>query len=253
MEEKNEKKTIKCSYTVLVIILFAALAFITDYIIIDRKTRKCNCPKCEATNNEVISDNTDNTQVTENTKDKIVWNNHYSYSCNKIENDSCFINNGNYEIILSQNDGNEFININNNIFKLENGKQIDNIYLLDDGYVFFTSGNGTEFLLIDRSANIVNDFRQYFDSSYEYNGVSWHDGYIDIYSTIAIHSTSICYHNLGYNSDDIVEKIIRYQYIGNGKLDNPINYKQTKFSEYLKEQSGYDNCNDFLQAHSNEG
>ena len=66
MEEKKKKKTIKCSYTVLGIILFAALAFVTDYIIIDRKTRKCDCTKCEATNNEVISDNTDNTQVTEN-------------------------------------------------------------------------------------------------------------------------------------------------------------------------------------------
>lgn len=58
MEEKKEKKTIKCSYALLVIILFATVAFLTDYIIIDRKTRKCDCPKCEATNNEVISDNT---------------------------------------------------------------------------------------------------------------------------------------------------------------------------------------------------
>ena len=66
MEEKKEKKTIKCSYAVLVIILCATVAFLTDYIVIDRKTSKCNCPKCEATNNEVISDNTDNTQVTEN-------------------------------------------------------------------------------------------------------------------------------------------------------------------------------------------
>ena len=66
MEEKKKKKTIKCSYAVLVIILFAALAFVTDYTFIERKTRKCNCSKCEAPNNEVISDNTDNTQVTEN-------------------------------------------------------------------------------------------------------------------------------------------------------------------------------------------
>ncbi|MGM9849871.1 MAG: hypothetical protein ACI31V_03120 [Bacilli bacterium] len=69
MEEKKEKKTIKCSYALLVIILFATVAFLTDYIIIDRKTRKCDCPKCEATSNEVISDNTDNTQITEEKKD----------------------------------------------------------------------------------------------------------------------------------------------------------------------------------------
>ena len=62
MEEKNEKKNIKCSYALLVIILFATVAFLTDYIIIDRKTSKCYCPKCEAPNNEVKSDNT---QVTD--------------------------------------------------------------------------------------------------------------------------------------------------------------------------------------------
>ena len=77
MEEKKEKKTIRCSYAVLVIILFAALAFVTDYAFIERKTSKCDCPKCEATNNEVISgdienkDNTDNTQVTENDENKV--------------------------------------------------------------------------------------------------------------------------------------------------------------------------------------
>lgn len=68
MEEKKERKTIKCSYAVLVIILFAALAFVTDYAFIERKISKCDCPKCEATNNEVISDNIDNTQVTEDNK-----------------------------------------------------------------------------------------------------------------------------------------------------------------------------------------
>lgn len=71
MEEKKEKKTIKYSYALLVIILFATVAFLTDYIIIDRKTSKCDCPKCEATNKEVISDNTDNTQVIENDENKV--------------------------------------------------------------------------------------------------------------------------------------------------------------------------------------
>lgn len=42
---EKEKKGIRCSYAVLVIILFAALAFVTDYAIIERKTRTCDCPK----------------------------------------------------------------------------------------------------------------------------------------------------------------------------------------------------------------
>lgn len=65
-EEKKGKKTIKCSYALLVIILFATVCFLTDYIVIDRKFRKCDCPRCETTSNEVISGNKDNTQVTEN-------------------------------------------------------------------------------------------------------------------------------------------------------------------------------------------
>lgn len=116
MEEKKEKKTIKCSYAVLVIALCATVAFLTDYIIIDRKTKNCDCPKCEATNNEVISgdienkDNTDNTQVTENDENIATEkenNDNYTYlrdteltaGCDneiniKIENGSIIISNG---------------------------------------------------------------------------------------------------------------------------------------------------------------
>lgn len=46
---EKEKKKISCSYAVLVIILFATVCFLTDYIIIERKTRVNKCPKCENT------------------------------------------------------------------------------------------------------------------------------------------------------------------------------------------------------------
>lgn len=57
------KKRINSNYGILVILLFAIVAFLTDYIIIERKIRVCECPECETTSNEVISDNT---QVIEN-------------------------------------------------------------------------------------------------------------------------------------------------------------------------------------------
>lgn len=53
---EKERKKISCSYAVLVIILFAALAFVTDYAIIERKMNKCNCPKCEVTTNNEEKD-----------------------------------------------------------------------------------------------------------------------------------------------------------------------------------------------------
>ena len=59
------KKKIRCSYAVLVIILFAALAFVTDYAVIERKTRTCNCPKCEIKNYEVQEENSTDNESTE--------------------------------------------------------------------------------------------------------------------------------------------------------------------------------------------
>ena len=50
MEERNEKNGIRCKYSVLVIILFAALAFVADYSIIERKTKTCNCPSNNCVN-----------------------------------------------------------------------------------------------------------------------------------------------------------------------------------------------------------
>ena len=179
----------------MVIILFAALAFVTDYVIIERKTRKCECAKCDATNNEVISDNTDSTQVTE--ENKQIWNEHYSIKCSRIENGLCFINNNDYEIVLSVNNGIEQIKIDDNVFSLNSNEKF---------------------------------------------------GYVDVYSTIGIHSSSVCYYSLNYNSSDIVEKIVSYKYIGNGRIGAPIIIKKVSFSDYLEEQTGYNNCNEFLKA-----
>lgn len=85
---EKEKKKISCSYAVLVIILFAALAFVVDYAIIERKMNKCNCPKCEVTTNneekeEPITNNENsNEQVNEVNNDDSISNStvkHYGY------------------------------------------------------------------------------------------------------------------------------------------------------------------------------
>ena len=85
---EKEKKKISCSYAVLVIILFAALAFVTDYAIIERKMIKCNCPKCEVTtNNEekeepIINNENSNEQVNEVNNDDSISNStvrHFEY------------------------------------------------------------------------------------------------------------------------------------------------------------------------------
>ena len=101
MEEKKEKKTIKCSYAVLVIALCATVAFLTDYIIIDRKTKNCDCSRCEATNNEVISENIenkDNIRFAENNGNvKDIYKaiaGHYSYNDDIGKQEFYFYENG---------------------------------------------------------------------------------------------------------------------------------------------------------------
>ena len=76
---EKEKKTIKCSYAVLVIILFAALCFVTDYAIIDKKMSKCSCPDCSTkSNTNVVTDDTTviekNTVDSSKLKDYAQWN-----------------------------------------------------------------------------------------------------------------------------------------------------------------------------------
>lgn len=67
---ENEKKGIKCSYAVLVIILFAALAFVVDYAVIERKMSKCDCPDCSASGNTNVVN--DDTTVIENKNDSTI-------------------------------------------------------------------------------------------------------------------------------------------------------------------------------------
>ena len=52
-----EKKGIRCSYAVLVIILFAALAFVVDYAYIQNKMHKCDCTDCYTTINTNAGEN----------------------------------------------------------------------------------------------------------------------------------------------------------------------------------------------------
>ena len=98
---EKEKKKISCSYAFLVIILFAALAFVVDYAVIERKMNKCNCPKCEAiTNNEEKEEsitNNENSNEHVNEEKKYSYEDvagHYRYSDNNVSDDFYFYENG---------------------------------------------------------------------------------------------------------------------------------------------------------------
>ena len=78
-------KKIRFSYGVLVIILFATVAFLTDYILIERKIRMCDCPKCEVINKEVtnkeITNTSSETNVVEDENISFLENTELTYGC----------------------------------------------------------------------------------------------------------------------------------------------------------------------------
>ena len=267
MEEKKEKKTIKCSYAVLVIILFAALAFVTDYAYIERKTRKCDCPKCEATNNEVISDNTDNTQVTdENSDDSNVNTNYmenYDYfreiSCIEKKDKYClYENKDNLKVeIEADSELNYSIIINGNRFLPNSDYKgyLRDIKVLSDGYVFVLYGEQgigprDKAFILDLNCNVITQTSNldYVLSDYDRNDINFSDNILKLsnrsYGDGGI--TLACYNkkenrNTWPEYNEIVYVSYTFEYIGNGKLKETSMYKKT-FSELLKEQSGYSTC-----------
>lgn len=103
-----EKKSIKCSYAFLVIILFAALAFVTDYTFIERKISKCDCPKCS---------------------DNVVQNGNY---VDVSSNDENVVENSNV-------DSNSNNNLNSNVISKDvaHNNMFGNVIVTKDGSVYF--------------------------------------------------------------------------------------------------------------------
>ena len=58
-----EKKKISCSYSVLVILLFAVVCILTDYIVIDRKLNEGGGSVSSSVNTNTNDDTKDNTSV----------------------------------------------------------------------------------------------------------------------------------------------------------------------------------------------
>ena len=100
---ENGKKGIKCSYAVLVIILFAALAFVVDYAVIERKMSKCDCPDCSLSENtNVVEDDTDS--MNQNNDVTFLTDTELKFDCDeytiKVEDGNVIINAYDREITI---------------------------------------------------------------------------------------------------------------------------------------------------------
>lgn len=267
MEEKKKKKTIKCSYALLVIILFATVAFLTDYIIIDRKTRKCDCPQCEAINNEVISDNTDNTQVTEDKKDddsNIPSYDPFSYaglSCIEKTDTYCLVKNDTdlkVEVEIDS-DHNYVLIINGNRFLPDSDYHVvtAGLNFFDDGYIYVGYdiqglGPREDAFVLDKNANVVFSSLNFDDiKSNSERTARFENNKLVFKSSYLISGTYMACENKRFNAgpwpeyDEIVYVEYEFEYKGNGQF-NEIRHVQKTFSERLYEQYGVSTCEESL-------
>lgn len=261
---EKERKTIKCSYALLVIILFATVCFLTDYILISRKMNKCNCPKCEVTDNrekeesKIINKNSDVGENQINSK-QYAWDN-TSFECSEKNDDYCLLANtkNKIEFYISNridkynNNRIDQIKINGNVYNLNQGSfysvkedNSGNVFLM---YAYDIRDN---FVLLDSYANVVTNFEEFYDKSYDVNYVKYEDDkyIINSYPYSIAYGVAYC----GYmNENDVFEreKVINYN---NGKLEviGDKNLTLKDVIENEKDVSGYASCKEYLDSKSN--
>ena len=245
---EKEKKTIKCSYAVLVIILFAAVCFLTDYILISRKINKCNCPKCEVTTNnegkekpEVIEDNS-NEQVNENNGNIDPFD---GLSCIERNDDLCLLENYSYKISLRYDKTNKrhILVLNDKDVDLYLG-DIGEIIYLPDNYMFINYGLRS-YAIVDSNANVIINFDDYDEDKYMVDGVFYKDNQFKIRKTKNTQGAgSACLE--GFPEDDVMNLYYNYEYAGNGKLGKLLEKKEVTLRQYIKAETGLNSCSEYL-------
>lgn len=217
-------KTIKCSYAVLVIVLFAALAFITAYAVIERKISSCSCPKCESEKlvdesniveiPRVDNETSDSDSINQVEQPKII---------NVVENNESYPQVTFYVEKNSQGAvTNTYIKINDRNIQLSEGTfRVDNITVFNGMVVFLETMTGNANLVVsDSNGNVIkritpDELKGRMLTSYKIENNSI---YI-MSSNIGFDAGSVCVpYNKGQNDEiNFVEKI---NYLGDNSFDN---------------------------------
>lgn len=236
MEEKKEKKTIKCSYALLVIVLFATVCFMTDYIIIERKINKCVCPTCNSgSNNEVINSNSNNNVVVPDNNEVDVVKESYDYPIVSS-----------YETYNSDHSLDKaYIRINNRDFQLsDDSVGADNITVYKGMVIFRESFIGNASLVIMNSngdilKKITNeDYRGNRFSSYEIRN----DEIIIESNNLGFDSSKECELYLNNDNKEVIftDKI---DYLGNGQFSSIESVSSQGAVDYVNSNEAfYNSC-----------
>jgi hypothetical protein len=155
------------------------------------------------------------------------------------------------------------VSVNGKPVKLD-GYRIDEIKFTNDKYLYISGSSGTGngrpafFLIADLNGNIITkmDERSLVDVDMYNYSTYFGDGKI-VYDAVQEGSSVdlVCEKMLGINEfdspvaiksyDDIAYVKNEYNYIGNGKVSR-VNRVEKTFGNYMKELTGYDNCQDAI-------
>lgn len=260
-------------YLIAFNVIFIVVCIISCCVIINNKSKKCNCPKCEITNNEIINNNKDNSNTNEDdTEDdgsnyiNIMENADFfrQFSCIEKKEKYCLIkNDDNLKVEIEINsDYNYVLVVNGNRFlpdAVEYHVAITDLQFLNDGYIYVQFGiqglgpmdkayildfNGN---VISKSTDIdyiLNDGNYDRDAAY----IKFENNKLLLSNTVfGDGGLGVICSNKKYNSgwwpeyNQNVYVIFNYEYVGNGKLSE-VNRRYKTFSELLQEQYGVSTC-----------
>lgn len=245
-------------YLIAVNIIFIIVCILSCCLIVNnikKSTKQCDCPKCEATNNGVKEETTiieDDNNAGENQFDKkqYMWNN-TNFECAEKNDDYCLLANTKNKIEFFLNDRIDQIKINGYSYKLNQGS----FYAVSEDnsgnvFVMYAYDIHDHFILFDSHANVITNFEEFYDKSYDVNYVRYEDDKYIIKSYPFSTAYGVAYCD-SMNETDVFEreKILKY----NDKLEviSDKNLTLKDIIEIEKDVSGFASCKEYLDSKTN--
>lgn len=249
MEKKYRDMCIVLIFSVCSVLVLSGL-IITNYFMNGRLLTKaaCTCTKCDVKDN---GGNTDNIPVIDDkkTEDDSIWERN-GFLCSIKTSDYCLMGDTNNKIELKVSDG-FFISsiiINDKEYKLGLHEGFYKVIETEDNHIFcaYSYENTDHFILLDSSANVITDFKDYYEDSIS-NSVIYNDGMYEVHSF----QKRIGYAIMGcdtYSDDEIFQIRKQYRYVENSGLEliSKSDYTFKDIVEQEKELSGYGSCEEYL-------
>lgn len=253
-------------YLIALNVIFIVVCIISCCVIINNKSKKCDCPKCEITNNEntvqenKIDEKNDNKYLNNTDLSEMVKN--VAFHCLDKEEGYCLLADTNNKVELKNISNNSVVQynsifINGNEYSLDGNDGIYHVKETDDKNVFLEYVHDSEiyYILLDENARKLTDFKEMYEDGYK-NRIYYinynHDGdgnYV-VYSHYDIGNPYVSAFNYcGLVDDDKIieiEKEYRYNELGNFEMVSKKTYTTNEAIERDKEHTRFASCEEYL-------